>query len=180
MLRSRTSSSARSFATPPPEALASSSALIRSPTARKSPSTAAARIAASGELIAPLLADVLRRGVQPLQRLAPTQVHVHTARQARVETAHRTHDVDAFKVLQVVLFEDRLVLHRILVRAWSSIGVAGVRVPRCGRVGMVVRDLAVPNHHVMAEDPSYRLREPDADAFVGHRELLPRLCPPGT
>src|SRR5215212_8673809 len=176
---SRTSSSARSFATIPPETLASSSALIRSPTARKSPSSVAARVVASGELIAPLLADVLRRGVQSLQLLAPTQVHVHTARQARVEATDRTHNVDALEVLQVVLLEDRLVLHRILIRAWSSVGVAGVRVPRRGRVGMVVRDLAVPDHHVVAEHTPHRLGEPHPDAFVGHRELLPRLCPSG-
>ena len=57
---------------------------------------------------ASLPGDRLRRRVQHLQRLAVAEVHVHPARQARIEAAHRAHDVDALEVLPVVLLEDRL------------------------------------------------------------------------
>ena len=52
-----------------------------------------------------------------LSVLPVAQVHVHAARQARVEAAHRAHDVDAAEVVLAVLLEDRLALHRVLVRA---------------------------------------------------------------
>ena len=76
----------------------------------------------------------LRRRVQLLQHLALAEVHVHPARQARVEAAHRPHDVDALEMLPVVLLEDRRVDDRVLVgpgRAvdcrggWRSTGSAG-------------------------------------------------------
>ena len=84
------------------------------------------------------------------------------------------------KLLPIVLLEDRLTLDGVLVRARSSVAVAGVGVPRCRRIRVVVRDLAVPNHHVVAEHTANRLGEAATDGLVGHRELLPRLGAPGT
>ena len=113
--------------------------------------------------------------VQLLQLLALAEVHVHAARQARVEAAHRAHDVDALEVLAVVLLEDRLALHRVLVRAGRAVAVARVGVPRRRRVRVVVGDLAVPDHHVVRQHAADRLGEAAADALVGHLERLPRL-----
>src|SRR5580704_15412671 len=42
-----------------------------------------------------------------LEHLAAAEVHVHAARQARVEAAHGAHDVDALEVVRRVLLEDR-------------------------------------------------------------------------
>ena len=104
---------------------------------------------------------------------------MHAAGQAGVEAAHRAHDVDALEVLAVVLLEDRLALHRVLVRAGRAVGVARVGVPRRRRVRVVVGDLAVPDHHVVAEHAADGLGEAAADALVGHLELLPGLGPAG-
>ena len=102
-------------------------------------------------------------------------VHVHAARQARVERAHRPHDVDPLEVLRAVLLEDRRVLHRVLVGAGSPVDVARARVPRRRRVGLVVRDLAVLDHHVVREDAAGGLVEAHADRRLRHLELVPAL-----
>src|SRR3984885_6953585 len=81
-------------------------------------------------------------GMQLLQGLALAQVHVDTAREARVETSHRSHDVDALEVVEVVLLEDRGVHHRVLVGSGGAVDVARAGVPRCRRVRVVVGDLA--------------------------------------
>ena len=117
--------------------------------------------------------------MQQLELLAAAEVHVHAARQARVEAAHRAHDVDALEVLAVVLLEDRLPLHGVLVGPGRAVGVARVGVPRGRRVGVVVGDLAVADHHVVREHAAHRLGEAAADALVGHLELLPGLGAPG-
>src|ERR1700754_3080354 len=100
---------------------------------------------------------------------------MHPTWQTRVETAHRAHDVDALEMLSVVLLEDRLALHRILVRPRCAVAVPWIGVPWCRRIRVVVRDLAVANYHVMAEHTAHRLGEAAADALVGHLELLPGL-----
>src|SRR5262249_12645223 len=92
-----------------------------------------------------------RRRVRRLEHLATAQVHVYPARQARVEAAHGAHDVDALEVLLGVLLEDRRVLHRVLVRPRRPVDVADAAVPRSGRIRVVVRDLAVPDHHVVRQ-----------------------------
>ena len=105
-------------------------------------------------------------------------VHVHAAGQARIERAHRAHDVDALEVLGAVLLEDRRVLHRILVRARRPVDVARARVPRRRRVGLVVGDLAVADHHVVGEHAAGGLVEAAADRAVRNGELVPALRPP--
>src|SRR5262249_8970086 len=117
----------------------------------------------------------LRWTVQSLQGLALPEVHVHTAGQAWIEAAHRAHDVDALEVLPRVLLEDRLTLHRILVGARCAEAVARAGVPRRRRIWVVVGDLAVPDHHVVAQHTADRLGEAAADGLVGHLELLPGL-----
>src|SRR3954447_10100536 len=118
--------------------------------------------------------------MQFLDRLTVTEIHVYPAWQAWVETADRPHDVDALEVLPIVLLEDRLPLNGILVRSGSAVAVPRIGIPRSGRIRMVVRDLSVPNHHVMAEHTAHRLGEAAADGLVGHRELLPGLRAPST
>ena len=102
-----------------------------------------------------------------LSTLPLAQVHVDPARQARVEAAHGAHDVDALEVVRGVLLEDRGALHRVLVRPRRAVDVAGVGVPGRGRIGVVVRDLAVPDHHVVRQHAAHRLGEPAADASLG-------------
>src|SRR5271163_2230056 len=69
------------------------------------------------------------RRVHDLAHLA-LAVHVHPARQARIEAVHRAHDVDPLEVLRTVLLEDRRVLHGVLVGPRRAVYVAGVAVPR--------------------------------------------------
>src|SRR5438874_595522 len=57
-----------------------------------------------------------RRHVPHLEQLAAAVVHVDAARQARVEAAHRAHDVDTLELVRPVLLEERRVLHGVLVR----------------------------------------------------------------
>src|SRR5580692_7096768 len=104
--------------------------------------------------------------MQSLQGFAVPQVHVYTAGQAWIEAAHRAHDVDALEVVPSVLLEDRLTLHRILVRARRAVAVARAGVPRGGRVRVVVGDLAVPDHHVVAQHTADRFGEAAANGLV--------------
>src|SRR5712691_2499089 len=120
-----------------------------------------------------------RRRVRRLEHLAAAQVHMHPARQARVEAAHRAHDVDALEGVRRVLLEDRRVLHRVLVRPGRPVAIPHAAVPRRGRVRVVVRDLPVPDHHVVREHAADRLGEAAAERVLGHVEGLPRLGPPG-
>src|ERR687885_2138836 len=69
-----------------------------------------------------------------LHGLALAEVHVDAAGQTRVEAPHGAHDVDAAEALLVVLLEDLLPLHRVLVGAGRAVEVARARVPR-GRRG---------------------------------------------
>ena len=116
-----------------------------------------------------------RRVVHRLQGLSGAEIHVHAARQARVEAAHRAHDVDALEVVRRVLLEDRRVLHGVLVRAGRAVHVAHARVPRRRRVRVVVRDLAALDDHVVAEHAAHCLGEPAAERLVRDRERLPGL-----
>src|SRR6202522_628865 len=120
-----------------------------------------------------------RGRVRRVQGLAVAQVHVHAAGQTRVEAAYGPHDVDALEVIRRVLLEDRRVLHRVLVRSRRSVAVADAAVPRGGRVRVVVRDLAVPDHHVVRENPAYGLGEAAAVGVLWHVEGFPGLGVPG-
>src|SRR5277367_68003 len=93
-----------------------------------------------------------------LQDLPVPQVHVHAAGQARVETAYRAHDINSLEFIGTVFFEDRRILHRVLVRPWSSVNIPWVGIPWSGRIGMVVGDFAILNNNVV--------REHAADGFV--------------
>src|SRR5690242_19987322 len=115
--------------------------------------------------------------VDHLSHLAGARVHEHAARQARIEAAHGAHDVDALEVVRAVLLEDRRVLDGVLVRAGGTEGVPRAGVPRRRWVRLVVRDLAVADHHVVRQHPAGRLVEAAADGLLGHLELAPRLRP---
>src|SRR6185312_1664941 len=52
------------------------------------------------------------RGMVCLQHLAVPQIHVHAARQTRIETSYRAHDIDSLELVRAVFFEDRSILHR--------------------------------------------------------------------
>ncbi len=115
--------------------------------------------------------------VHHLLDLAAAGVHVHAARQARVERAYRPHDVDPLEVLGSVLLEDRRVLHRVLVGSGRPVDVARARVPRRRRVGLVVGDLALLDHHVVREHAARGLVEAAADRALGNLEAVPALGP---
>src|ERR671914_2553084 len=110
-----------------------------------------------------LYAQPQRGGMSHLEYLALARVHVHSAGQAWVEATHGAHDVDTLEAVGAVLLEDRLPRHRVLVRAGGAIRVGRRPVPRGGRVGAAVGDLAVPDHHVVRENPAHRLVEAAAN-----------------
>ena len=103
------------------------------------------------------------------------EVHVHAARQARVEAADRAHDVDAAEVVRAVLLEDRLAHAPRPRRARGTVGVRRAAVPRRRRVRVVVGDLAVADHQVVREHAAHRLVEAAADRLVGDVEVLEDL-----
>ncbi len=121
-------------------------------------------------VLAPNIGECIR-----FERLAVAQVHVHAARQARVEAPDRAHDVDAAEVVRPVLLEDRLARDRVLVRARRPVGVRRAAVPRRRRVRVVVGDLAVADHQVVREHAAHRLVEAAADGLVGDVEVLEDL-----
>src|SRR5207248_4567343 len=115
-------------------------------------------------------------GRKNLLKLFPfAQVHMHTAWQTRIKAAHCAHDVNALEAVRAILFEDRRVLHGILVGARRTIDVAHTAIPGCRWIGMVVGDLAVLDDHVMGKHTAHRLMEPAADGLLGYREIAPGL-----
>src|SRR3954447_20836464 len=97
------------------------------------------------------------RRVHLLQGLAVAEVHVDATRQARVEAAHRAHDVNALEVVRAVLLEDGRVLDGVLVGAGRAEAVAGAAVPRRRRIRVVVGDQPILDHHVVRERPPHGL-----------------------
>src|SRR5260370_25125450 len=114
-----------------------------------------------------------------LDHLTVADIHVNTARQARVKTADRPHHVDSLEVLRPVLFKDRLPLDGVLVRPWRSVVIARTGVPRGWRIGMIVCDLPVANDHMMREYAANRLSEAATDGFLRDVKLVPGLGPSG-
>src|SRR5579862_8589623 len=108
------------------------------------------------------------------QHLALPQVHVNTAREARVEAAHRAHDVDAAEILGAVLLENRRILYRVFIRSRSAFDITRARVPRRRRIGMIVGDLPLADHDVMRKHAAYRLMESAGNGFFGYFEVGPR------
>src|SRR5580700_10695705 len=152
-------SSASSASTRSPAFCASWPAAIRTPSfvSRPPPGAKKAEEASGTMALAGLYCQCHASGrVRRLEHLAAAEVHVHAARQAWVEAAHGAHDVDALEVVRRVLLEDRRVLHRVLVGPGRPVGVADAAVPRRGRVRVVVRDLPVPDHHVVRQHAAHR------------------------
>src|SRR5271170_6198134 len=114
-----------------------------------------------------------------LQHLAIAEIHVHAARQTRIEAAYGAHDVDALEFVRPILFEDRRVLHRILVRARGSVNIARIGVPGRGRIRMIVCDFAVANYDVVREYSAHRFVEAAGNRVVRNFEVVPGFRPPG-
>src|SRR5215472_6160671 len=111
------------------------------------------------------------RRVVRLEHLAIAEIHVHATRQARIETADRSHNVDALEFVRAVFLKDRCVLHSIFVGSGSAVNIARVGVPRSRRIGMIVRDFSIANHHVMRQHSADRLVEPASDSLFGNLEI---------
>src|SRR3954465_838600 len=94
-----------------------------------------------------------------LQYSSFAQIHVHAAGQAWVKAANRAHDIDALEFVGTVLLEDGRVLDRIFVRSWSSVDVAWIGIPRRRRIGMVVRNLSIPDDDMVRENAADRFVE---------------------
>src|SRR5580704_2621217 len=117
------------------------------------------------------------RRMMRLQHFSIAQVHMHAARQAGVETAHGTHNVDTLELVRAVLLEDRRILNRIFVRPRRSINIPRVRVPWGWRVGMIIGDLMIFNHHMVREYATHSLVETATDGTLGNFEVRPCFRP---
>src|SRR3974390_1601580 len=100
-----------------------------------------------------------------LENPAIAEIHVDAARQAWIEAAHRTHDIDSLELGRAVFLEDRSILHCIFIRPRRAVRVAWIGIPGCRRIGMIVRDLVPADHHVMRKNPAYRFVEAAADGL---------------
>src|SRR5438874_13698215 len=78
-----------------------------------------------------------------LDGLAFAEIHVHAARETRIEAPDRAHDIDALEGVAAVLLEDWHVLNGFLVRARSGIDIPRACIPRRRRVRVVVGNLAI-------------------------------------
>src|ERR1700733_2143049 len=110
-----------------------------------------------------------------LQNLAIAEVHMYSTGQAGVKAAHRSHDVDAFELVWAVLFEDGRVLYRVFVGSRRAVSVPRIRVPRRGRIRMIVGDFSLANYDVMGKNAAYRFVEAAGDGFVWNLEVGPGL-----
>src|SRR5260370_2901462 len=100
---------------------------------------------------------------------------MYTARQAGIEAPYRAHDIDALEFVRSVLFEDWCILHRVLVRTWRAIDVARARVPRRGRIRMIIGNLTIADHHMMRQHAADSFIESPADGLAGNFEIRPGL-----
>src|SRR2546423_14920240 len=110
-----------------------------------------------------------------LDGLAFAEIHVHAARETRIEAPDRAHDIDALERVAAVLLEDWHVLNRVLVRARRAIDIPRARVPRRRRVRVVVGNPAIADDQMMRQHAADRFRESAPDAFFRHLEGLPGL-----
>src|ERR1041384_4963247 len=113
--------------------------------------------------------------MDPFDHLAIPQEHMYAAWQARIETSHCAHDVDAFEVFLAILLEDLQSLYGIFIRSGGAIRIARTGIPRGGRIGMVVGDLSIADHEVMRKHTSHGLMEAAADGFIRNFEILEGL-----
>src|SRR5437588_4927113 len=98
---------------------------------------------------------------------------MNTTWQTRIKAANRSHDVDTLEGVRAIVFEDRCVLHSVLVRARCTIDVSHAAIPGRRRIGMVVGDLAILDDHVMGKYTAHRLVESAADGLLWHCEIAP-------
>src|SRR5580700_10440571 len=112
-------------------------------------------------------------GMMRLQHFAVAQIHVHAARQTRIETPHRTHDINSLELVRTVLLKDRSVLHSVLVWTGSAVDVAWIGIPGGRRIRVVVRDLAFFDHHVVREHATNSFVEAAANGFLRYLEIRP-------
>src|SRR4051812_11789438 len=87
--------------------------------------------------------------VSGLNGASVSHIHMNTARHARVEAANNTHDVYSFELVFTVLLEDGSALYSVFVWTRSSVHVARTCIPGSRRIGMVIGDSSIANHHVM-------------------------------
>src|SRR5579875_211880 len=113
-----------------------------------------------------------------IKLLSFAQVHVDAARQAGVEAAHCTHNIDALEVLRAVLLEDGGVLYGVLVRARSAIDITHAAVPGCWRIGMIIGNLAILDHQMMGKNATYCFVEAATNGLFRYREAVPGLSAP--
>src|SRR6202046_142675 len=113
-----------------------------------------------------------------LEDLAADKIHVHATGQARIEAPHRAHDINALKFIRTILLEDWGILHRIFVWTGSAVDITRISIPGRRRVGMIVRDLAFANHHMMRQDASHRFVETATNGLFRHFEIRPSLVLP--
>src|SRR5271154_3646749 len=114
-----------------------------------------------------------------LQHLAIAEIHVHPARQTRIEAAHGAHDVDTLEFVRPILFEDRSVLHRILVWPRRPVNIPRIGIPGRWRIRMIVCDFAVANYDVVREYSAHRFVESAGNGVVRNFEFIPGFCPAG-
>src|SRR5271169_6693089 len=119
----------------------------------------------------PLVAK--HRRVPIFEHLAVSEIHVDAARQARIETANRTHDIDAFELVWAILFENWRVLDGVFVWTRRSINVTRVGVPRRWRIRMVVCDFAVANNHVVRKHAANSFVEAASNRILRDCEFVP-------
>src|SRR5580698_6093335 len=110
-----------------------------------------------------------------LQHFSVPQIHMYAARQTRIEASYRAHNIDSLEPVRTVLFKDRGILHRILVRPRSAINVARIGIPGSWRIGMVVGDLAILDYHVMREHAAHGFVEAAANGILRDIKISPRL-----
>src|ERR1700733_9418136 len=113
------------------------------------------------------------RRVVRFKHLPVAEIHMHPTRQTWVEAPYRPHDVDALEIFRPILLEDRRILHRVLVRTRRTIAVAGICVPRGGRIGVVVGDLVILDHYVMRQHATHCFVEAAANSLIRNREVVP-------
>src|SRR2546423_15680393 len=100
-----------------------------------------------------------------LDGLAFAEIHVHAARQTRIEAPDRAHDIDALERVAAVLLEDWHVLNRVLVGARRAIDIPRARIPRRRRIRVVVGNIAIVDDELMRQIAALRFRESEPHAL---------------
>src|SRR5580658_6669734 len=95
---------------------------------------------------------------------------MHAARQARIETTYRPHNINALEFVRSVLFKNRRILHSVLVRTRRAVSIAWIRIPGRGRIRMIIRNLTSANYQVVREHAAHSLMETASDGFLRHLE----------